>query len=370
MRRSDAYILDEIVPPFLLGAASILMMLVGNTLYAFLDTMLKNNWPLLFVTRLLVFNIPVVLVPTIPVAVALASSLAVNRMARDNEITAMRSAGLSLWRLFTPLFLFFLFCAVAGELISEKVVPWAFAQQNDTQQYLSNLPADPIKTGMAINTEKFTVIPTTLQRLPGSQQIHLELRDTFLIDRYPKPGKYPDIWRVNRMEYRDGSWTLDKVTAYRLDDKGTLNLNMAARTLTLEEQLNLGQGLLSGIPEDIRLKQMSFQSLTRERDTALRFRQEDRALLLDVTRWFKLALPVMAIPFGICGIALALRFSRTGAFTGVLLSMGIVVAGVAVYFGMQALALTMAGKIPALPAALFAPLFFTALGMFLLKKQE
>jgi lipopolysaccharide export LptBFGC system permease protein LptF len=368
MRRVDNYILDEIIPPFLLGTASVLMMLVGNTLYAFLDTMLKNNWPLNFVFRVLVFNIPVVLVQTLPVAVALAASLAVNRMARDNEITAMRGAGLSLKRIFAPVIAFAIACAGTGVFLSERIVPWAFQEQTNWQQYLYNLPTDPIKTGIAMDTDAFTVIPGTLQRLPKGE-IHLEMRNTFLIGKFPAQGEFPEIQHISRMEYLDSRWQLSGIRSYQLDTKG--NLIQLAQSLNgrLEEKLPQdSQGFMSGVTEDVRLRQMSFQDLTNERKTAIKFRSVDRARLLDVTRWFKLTFPLMAIPFGLCGVALALRYSRSGAFTGVLLSMGIVVAGAAAYFGLQAVA--MGGKIPVIPAAFAAPVLFTLFGAVLLQKQE
>jgi lipopolysaccharide export LptBFGC system permease protein LptF len=279
----------------------------------------------------------------------------------------MRSAGLSLGRIFLPVICFAVFCAGAGLLLSEKVVPWAFREQTDWQQYLYNLPADPVKTGIAMDTDEFTVIPGTLQRLPGGQ-LHIELRDTILLDKFPKPGEFPKVQRIKRMEYQDGAWKLEGMDMYQWEKTGELNIYSNAPIGRLQERLALGQGFLSNIPENVRLGQMSFQELTKEREMSLRFRGKDRARLLDVSRWFKLTLPLMALPFGLCGVALALRFSRTGAFTGVLLSMGIVVAGVAVLFGMQALALT--GKIPALPAAFVAPVFFTLLGAILLRKQE
>jgi lipopolysaccharide export LptBFGC system permease protein LptF len=369
MRRADNYILDEIIPPFLLGTASVLMMLVGNTLYAFLDTMLKNNWPLNFVFRVLVFNIPVVLVQTLPVAVALAASLSVNRMARDNEITAMRGVGLSLKRIFAPVMLFSFTCALMGVFLSEKIVPWAFKEQTNWQQYLYNLPTDPIKTGIAMDTQDFTVIPTTLQRLPEGD-IHIGLRNTFLIGKFPAQGEFPEVRRIQNMEYLDGKWQLTGIRSYQWGTKGELIQHGQSIGGRLEERLPQdSQGFMSGIAEDVRLRQMSFQDLTNERKTALQFRGNDRARLLDVTRWFKLTFPLMAIPFGLCGVALALRYSRSGAFTGVLLSMGIVVAGAAAYFGLQAVAMSMS-KIPVLPAALAAPLLFTIFGAILLQKQE
>ena len=87
MRLSDRYIFGELLLPFFIGTFSVMMMLIGNTLFALLERIMRDHLPIGYVARLLVLNIPTVLVYTLPVSIALAASLATNRMARDNEIT-------------------------------------------------------------------------------------------------------------------------------------------------------------------------------------------------------------------------------------------------------------------------------------------
>ena len=83
MRLADRYVFSELILPFFIGTLAVLMMLVGNTLFAYLGRMLQEKWPVAVVLRALVLNIPTVLVLTLPVATALAASLATSRMARD-----------------------------------------------------------------------------------------------------------------------------------------------------------------------------------------------------------------------------------------------------------------------------------------------
>ena len=54
MRLLDRYVSTELFVPLLLGGVTILMMLVGNTLYATLEDALRIGWPLAFVVRLLI----------------------------------------------------------------------------------------------------------------------------------------------------------------------------------------------------------------------------------------------------------------------------------------------------------------------------
>ena len=106
--------------PFFSGAWTILMMLVGNTLYATLEDALRIGWPVAFVIRLLIFNIPVALMFCLPVAAALGSALAIGRLGRDNELTTLRSVGVPLRRSLAPVFLAGIVLSVAGGYIAEE----------------------------------------------------------------------------------------------------------------------------------------------------------------------------------------------------------------------------------------------------------
>src|SRR5918998_3900607 len=119
MRISDRYVFAELILPFFIGTLAVLMMLVGNTLFQYLAQMLRERWPLGFVARALVLNIPTVLVLTLPVATALAASLATNRMARDLEITVLRGGGPPLLRIFFPILLFGAIISAANLYISD-----------------------------------------------------------------------------------------------------------------------------------------------------------------------------------------------------------------------------------------------------------
>src|SRR5579884_3641361 len=123
MRHLDRYIVGEMVLPFLTGVFAVIMMLVGNTLFALVDLILKNNIPVLMVSRLVVYNIPTLVVLTLPVGVALAAALAVNRLARDSEITAIRMAGVPLVRIFLPIFISGFLVSVLSFWLGERVVP-------------------------------------------------------------------------------------------------------------------------------------------------------------------------------------------------------------------------------------------------------
>src|SRR5579871_990428 len=130
MRLMDRYLLREMVVPFLIGQAAIVLMLTGTVLYNNADVLLVNQVPWQFVARMVIFFLPFLIHMTMPVAMAVAASLAVSRLGRDSEITVLRAAGISLVRIFLPIFMTGLLVSVGDFYFGEWVVPHSMEKFN------------------------------------------------------------------------------------------------------------------------------------------------------------------------------------------------------------------------------------------------
>ena len=123
MKLLDRSRLREMVVPFLIGQAAIVLMLIGSVLYNNATVLLMNQVPLVYVAKLILYFLPFLIHMTMPVAMAVGASLAVSRLGRDSEITVMRASGASLVRIFMPLFLVGLIVSVGDFFFGELVVP-------------------------------------------------------------------------------------------------------------------------------------------------------------------------------------------------------------------------------------------------------
>ncbi|MDR7598540.1 MAG: LptF/LptG family permease [Armatimonadota bacterium] len=94
VRTLDRYVISELVPPFLMGVSVFLVLLVGDILYVLAEYLARGQVPLGALLRLLFYKLPHMLVLTFPVSTLFGTLLGVGRLARDNEITALRMAGL------------------------------------------------------------------------------------------------------------------------------------------------------------------------------------------------------------------------------------------------------------------------------------
>jgi lipopolysaccharide export system permease protein len=108
------YIIREIVSLFLLGIAVFTLILLMGRLIKLTDLVIARGVPLADVSRMILYLMPSFLVFTIPMAFLLAVLLAFGRLSADNEITVIKSGGLSLAQLMPPV----LACAIVAALLT------------------------------------------------------------------------------------------------------------------------------------------------------------------------------------------------------------------------------------------------------------
>ena len=102
-----------------------------------LDDFISQNVPKLIMIKYYLYQLPYIIVLTLPVAMLLSSLFCVGNLARQNEITAMKASGLSLFRILMPLFVIAIIMSVAAFLFGEMVVPTASVKMNYiTDEYL------------------------------------------------------------------------------------------------------------------------------------------------------------------------------------------------------------------------------------------
>lgn len=100
----DAYILRELVNPFLFAFGAYLLFWFVNIFFLAADYIINAHAPIMLVLRFLVFRIPQSTPLAFPFACLFASLLAFGRLAGDNEINALRTSGITFMRICrTPL---------------------------------------------------------------------------------------------------------------------------------------------------------------------------------------------------------------------------------------------------------------------------
>lgn len=103
MKTIDRYILKQLISVTFLGVLSLTMLLLLGQLFKELHTLLvESGAPPSIVVDFILQVIPFSLTFSVPWGFLTAVLLVYGRLAADNELTSMRMAGLSLWRLSLP----------------------------------------------------------------------------------------------------------------------------------------------------------------------------------------------------------------------------------------------------------------------------
>jgi lipopolysaccharide export system permease protein len=84
------------------------------------------------------FYLPWVITLVMPVAMLLATMFSLGRLVGDNEITAIKASGISLYRVLFPLYVFALFVGLLVMVFAEIVVPGANLQQKQIEEYVDS----------------------------------------------------------------------------------------------------------------------------------------------------------------------------------------------------------------------------------------
>ncbi len=137
MKILDRWILKEFLSVFMFALLSFALLFVVVNAMENLDDFLDHHTPGMAIVHYYLVFLPEILRLLTPVAFLLASLFATGRMAMRNEITALKSAGVSLWRFLLPLLSTALFFSGLHLYFSGWIVPKANQQKHRLEyQYL------------------------------------------------------------------------------------------------------------------------------------------------------------------------------------------------------------------------------------------
>ena len=150
----NRYILKEIFPNYLIGVGFLSVILFVAQVFKMVSLFVERNTDFFLTIKVLFLYIPLILQFTLPVGVILGIILAVSRLSDDSEIIAMRSCGVSLFKIFSPAigfgFLMNLFILIFYQFILPFAIKQyaytkiALYQTNPTAQLAKNLSYDTI----------------------------------------------------------------------------------------------------------------------------------------------------------------------------------------------------------------------------------
>ncbi|HVA34509.1 MAG TPA: LptF/LptG family permease [Candidatus Baltobacteraceae bacterium] len=143
----DGYLLREMLGPFLFAFGAFLLFWALNIFFLAADYIINQHAPFFLVLRFVVFRIPQAIPMAFPFACLFAALLAMGRVMGDNEVTAMRTAGISVMRIaVAPLafgMMMFLIAYAMNEWIAPPSVELSTRTFYQIIYHTESLPVEP-----------------------------------------------------------------------------------------------------------------------------------------------------------------------------------------------------------------------------------
>ena len=123
MRLLHRYLLRQLVAPFCFALAALTgFMLISQVAKKF-GALVGKGLPWSVITEVFVLSLPFIVAMTLPMAVLLAVLYTFSHLAADNEITAMRANGISVYQVLAPVLLWGMFMAALNLAFVDQVLP-------------------------------------------------------------------------------------------------------------------------------------------------------------------------------------------------------------------------------------------------------
>lgn len=120
----NIYILKELLSPFCISLFFLTFVFLMTRIPEITNMVVNHNADMLSVGMMLVFTMPRFLEFTLPMSVMISILLTFMRMSQDNEIVALKGAGVSLYRLLPPVLIFCLSGLVLTMWVTVFGVSW------------------------------------------------------------------------------------------------------------------------------------------------------------------------------------------------------------------------------------------------------
>jgi len=350
----DKYLTREVLSPFVLGIVGFVMVMIVDLLFTFVDLIINKGIPLGAVLQLLLYKLPSILVLTFPVATLFGVAMCLGRLSKDNELIALRTSGVTFYRIALPIIILSLLVSLASFITNEKIVPYSNQRSQEIiRKIVMKRPLPDIKEDIffkdAYNRHFYI----------GKINAKTRWLDNIMV--YELAGeKLPRVVTAQRAYLDKLVLTLYKGIIHKYDDNGFL----AYEAEFDEMNMNLNENPLtfahSKTPEEMTSVELKDKITQLDKSGV-----STKSLKTDF--YMKYSIPFTALVFALLGIPLALPGLRSGRTWGMILT--IVLMFTFYVFASVFRSLGRGGILPPILAAWTPQALFGILGLILLFRE-
>jgi lipopolysaccharide export system permease protein len=310
----DRYITREMFSPFLVGIFGFILIMVTDILFTLTDMIINKGVPFFAVMKLLVFKLPAIMVLTFPVSTLFGVAMAMGRLSYDSEIIALRTSGISMFRIATPIVVISLFISLMSYMTNEFVVPWAnHVSDGIIRQIILKKPVTQVKENVFFKDK-------------GNRYFYVRradpkrgtLEDVMMYEL--EGGPVPRVVVAKSAEFKGDVWDLKAGVIHKYSAEGHLEYDAKFDSMRIIVSEDFLGGL--GYSRQKTSQEMNSRDLHKLISMLKRGGVNTRALLVDF--YMKFSVPLTCFVFALIGVPLSMPGIRTGRAFGVIMCIVVV----------------------------------------------
>jgi len=126
IKKLDRFIIKSFLGPMILTFLIVIFVLVMQFLWLYIDELVGKGLTFGVIMEFLMWGTATLIPLALPLATLLASIMALGNFGENNELLAMKAAGISLQRILTPLIIISVFISIAAFFASNNLIPLSY----------------------------------------------------------------------------------------------------------------------------------------------------------------------------------------------------------------------------------------------------
>ncbi|MGG6264701.1 LptF/LptG family permease [Leptolyngbya sp. AN03gr2] len=312
----DRYIARQLTSPFIFGVAAFSSILVSvGAVFELIRQMTELGLPLDVAGRVLLLRMPEFVALSFPMATLLSTLIVYSRLSTDSELIALRSAGISVYRLIAPAIVLSFLVSVMTFAFNEAIVPAAKYQAGLTlEQALKQEKPKFDEKNIVFQQYRDVKQPDgttqqTLDRIFYAQRFDGTRMQELTVLDFSQEG-VNQIVTANSAQwnYDDQTWDFFDGTIYLVNPNGSYRNILKFE----QQQIQLPRTPLDLAANKTDSAEMNIGEVQQYLQLVKQSGDEKRANQLRMRIQQKIAFPFVCLVFGLAGATLGTRPRRGG----------------------------------------------------------
>lgn len=275
-----------------------------------MESILVRGLSIIDVVRMISFYLPMILTQTIPMGIFLGFMITFGNFAKNSEITALNSMGVSLNKILKPVISVGVIATLFIFFLQESLVPRSYIKlQQLSYKMIYENPVFQLKDKVLIDgiSNYKIYIDSIDKKTRDAQNVLVMIKE--------EEAKYPTLVLGKTANWEDAALLLNDADFYRYDDDGKIAVtgNFEKKRVPFTSYFQDIKVKVKEI-EGMNIKQLLSEIKTKDKLEILPY-------IVEINR--KIAVPMSTIALSILGVLLSIGNSRSGK--GINFGIGIVV---------------------------------------------